>query len=114
MSLAILVNTAQAAVTVDSAKTGTAVYLPGASQIAFVVVASAASSPVGTTFIVHGSPDGTSYVPLTTAVTVTGDGNFSVEVPAHQTVYVYYRLAYARTSGSYVATTTVIAKGAPL
>lgn len=111
---AILIQTTEAPLTIDSAKTSTAIYAPVASKIAYQVVASSASSPVGTTLIIQGSLDGTNFAALSTAVTVSGNGTFVAELSPQQCSYVYYRLAYARSSGSYVATTTVVAKGSPL
>ncbi len=112
MSLAVLDGEVYAPITVNAATNSTATYAPLAVSVAYVVVASASSSPVGTTIIIQGSIDGTSYAALTTAVTVTGDGVFTAYLTPGQCSYKYYRLAYARTSGSYVATTSTYTKGA--
>jgi len=114
MSLAILSNETQAALTIDAAKNSPAVYAPFAEKVAFAVVASAASSPVGTTVGIQGSIDGVNYATLTGLVTVTGNGTFFVELGERLCSYIWYRLVYARTSGSYVSTATALTKGQPL
>ena len=113
-SLAIIINATDAPVTVDSAKNTTGIYAPQATYVAYSVVASSASSPVGTTLIIQGSVDNTNWIALSTAVTVSGNGAFGAFLSRDQCSFLYYRLAYARSSGSYVATTTAVLKGSPL
>ena len=113
-NMAILSNETYGAVTINSAQNSTAIYAPGAEHVAYLVVASAASSPVGTTITIQGSIDNTNWAALSSAISVTGNGAFSVDLTTKQCSYIYYRLAYARSSGSYVATTTALTKGSPL
>jgi hypothetical protein len=104
-----LIDTVYANVTVDGAKQTAAVECPEAETLCYQVLASAASSPSGTTIQIQGSLDGTNWTALGSAVSVTGNGVFaSTETTC---AYRYYRLAYARSSGSYVATTRILAKG---
>ena len=103
-----LVETTYAALTIDGAKQTTAIDAIEAETICYQVVASSASSPVGTTIQIQGSLDGTNWTALGSAVTVSGNGTFaSVETTC---AYRYYRLAYARASGSYSATTKLLVK----
>lgn len=111
MSQKILNKEVYDAVTIDSAKTTAAVYAPQAEHIAYIVVATSASSPVGTTLQVQGSLDGTTYANLNSTVSVTANGTYTINLSAANTSYIYYRLSYARSSGSYVATTTLVTKG---
>jgi hypothetical protein len=99
------------ALTIDSAKTTDTLECPQAATICFVTVASAASSPVGTTIQAQGSLDGTNFKALDSAVSVTGNGTFGVNLTGINAAFRYYRLAYAWTSGSYVATTSILFKG---
>lgn len=101
-------------VTIDSAKATEAVYAPQAEHIAFVVTASSASSPVGTTIQIMGSIDGTNFAALNGTVNITGNGVFTINVSAANASYLYYKLAYARSSGSYVASTSILVKGVEL
>ena len=109
----ILSNEAvDSALTIDSAKNGTAVEVnaKGAPQtVAFVVTASAASSPTGTTIQLAASLDNTNWILLGSTVSVTGNGSFTVSDDRPK--YKYYRIAYARSSGSYVANTQACVKG---
>jgi hypothetical protein len=109
--MAVLCLETYEANTINTAKNTAAIYCPSAEHVSYVVVASSASSPVGTTLIIQGSNDGTNFTGLSTAVTVTGNGVFTANLSAASVAYLYYRLAYARSSGSYVATTSVCAKG---
>jgi hypothetical protein len=97
--------------TIDSAKQTAAVYAPLAEHIAYVVVASSASSPIGTTLQIQGSLDGENWVNLGNTVTVTGNGTFTISLSAANASYIWYRLYYARTGGSYVASTRLVTKG---
>lgn len=97
--------------TIDSAKVTSTITCPQAEHVAYVVIASASSSPTGTTLQIQGSLDGTNFVNLNSTVSVTGNGNFTINLSAANSSYIHYRLSYARSSGSYVATTTCVAKG---
>ena len=111
MQIKILNQETYATTTINSATNTAAVYAPSAEHVCYVVVASSASAPVGTTIQIQGSLDGTNYVALGSAISITGNGNFTANITAPNSSYIYYRLAYARTSGSYVANTTVVTKG---
>jgi len=110
----LLVQQSLDAVTIDSAKNTIVFECPQAIYICFSVVASAASTPTGTTIQAQGSLDGVNFHVLDTAVTVTGNGNFAVHLTGINVAFKYYRLAYARSGGSYVATTKVLFKGQEL
>lgn len=111
---ALLVLKTYDALTVNAALNTDATYAPNGEKVSYMVVASGASSPTGTTIAIQGSLDGTNFATLTSAISVTGNGTFLVENSAAHCSYIYYRLTYARSSGSYVATTTVCVKGSPL
>jgi hypothetical protein len=107
----VLIQERYANLTIDSAKQTAAVFSPKAEHIAYVVVASSASSPTGTTLQIQGSIDGDNWANLNSTVSVTGNGTFTINLSQANASYSYYRLSYARTGGSYVASTTVLAKG---
>jgi hypothetical protein len=109
-----IVDKVEAALTVNAALQTTAVKAPEATYVAFQVVASASSSPVGTAIQVQGSIDGTNFANLGSAVNVTGNGAFMVAISGSDCAYKHYRLSYTRSSGSYVATTSVLFKGEQL
>lgn len=111
MEIKILNQVTYEANTIDGAENTASVYAPKAQHICYMVVASASSSPVGTTIQVQASLDGTNFVALDSAVSVTGNGVFHAKVAPSSAAFLYYRLAYARSSGSYVATTTLVTKG---
>lgn len=108
---AVLIYDKYAAETIDTARFSVPIYCPDAQYLSYMVVASAQSSNTGTTITIQGSHDGVSFASLVTVVAVTVAGNYTVNLAALFPSYAFYRLAYARTSGSYVATTTVMAKG---
>jgi len=97
------------ALTVDGAKSGAWVDVSGCDSIAFVTVASASATPVGTTLQLQGSLDKTNVIAVGSTTSVTGNGAFAVG--ADRPLYKWYRVSYARSSGSYVANTYVLAKG---
>lgn len=107
----MLVQKTLAPVTINSAQQTESFLCPSAIYIAFSVVASSASSPVGTTIQIQGSLDNTNFHNLDTAVSVTGNGNFACYLTGVNAAFKYYRLSYARSSGSYIATTKVLMKG---
>lgn len=106
-----LIEKTEANQTVDGAKNSASYDVAGigGDSIAFVVTASSSSSPTGTTVQLQGSLDDTNWVNVGSAVSVTGDGSFSVS--QDRPPYRYYRVALAHSSGSYVATTKVLVKG---
>lgn len=104
-----LIETTYDAQTVDSNEQSAVIDAPSAWTVAYVTVASSASSPVGTAIQIQGSIDNANWVNLGSAVNVTGNGVFGVSIA--DAGYRYYRLSYTRSSGSYVATTSVLAKG---
>lgn len=97
------------ALTVDGAKQSTAIDASAARVVTYVVVASSASTPSGTDIQVQGSLDNSNWFDLGSSDTVSGNGVFSVSIV--DAAYKFYRLSYTHSSGSYVATTSVIAKG---
>ena len=81
----------------------------GGDSIAFVMVASAASSPNTATIGLEGSIDDTSYVAVGSTVSVAANGIYSVS--QDRPVFRYYRISYAIASGSYTSTLKVLVKG---
>lgn len=81
----------------------------GGDSIAFVMVASAASSPNTASIQLQGSIDGTNYVNVGSSVSVAANGVFTVE--KDRPTLRYYRVAYAIASGSYTSTLSVLVKG---
>lgn len=109
MGLKRLIEETYDALTIDSAKTSASQDAGEASHIAYSVVASSASSPTGTAIQLQGSLDDTNFFDIGSAVNVTADGAYSVASSA--LAYRYYRLSYSRSSGSYIATTSILLKG---
>ncbi len=106
-----LIEITYSAVTIDSAKQTASINCSHAEHVAYVVVATSSSSPVGTTLQIQGSLDDVNFVNLNGTVSVTGNGAFTITLTPANTSYKFYRLSYARSSGSYIATTSVLAKG---
>lgn len=104
-----LIEEIYANVTIDGAKTTETIDVAEGSSIAFVTTASSSSSPTGTSIQLQGSLDGTNFFAIGSAVDVTTDASYTVS--ATGLAYRYYRLSYAWSSGSYVATTSVLVKG---
>lgn len=112
--LSTLVNKViDTAVTVDGAKTGATFSLDNAKYFSVVTVASGSSTPTGTTIQVSVSNDGTNWVALGSAVSVTGNGSFAIASADCSAAlsYSYARIGYARSGGSYVANTRICLKG---
>lgn len=112
--IAVLSNgIVDAALTVDGAKTGATFQLGSARALSVVTTASAASSPTGTTIQVSVSNDGTNWVALGTAVSVTANGSFAITAADCVVACSYKlgRIGYARLSGSYIANTVICVKG---
>lgn len=80
-----------------------------ADTITYQVVASAASAPTGTAIQIQGSLNSVDWLNLGTSTSVTGNGVFFSSISG--LAFRYYRLSYTRSSGSYVATTSVLLKG---
>lgn len=99
--------------TVDGAKTGAQFSLDGASSLAVVTTASAASTPTGTTIQLSVSADGTNWISLGTAVAVSANGSYAIASADCATgcSYKFGRILYARSGGSYIANTRVLVKG---
>lgn len=97
-------NQANAAVTVDGAKSGTAVDVGsyGPLTIAVQLVLTSASSPSGITAILQGSLDGTNYFDVGSSISLSANG--AQKLTASTVEYKFYRVTYARTSGSIVST----------
>lgn len=81
----------------------------GGDSVAFMMVATAASSPGTAAIQLQGSLDDVSYTNVGSSVTVAANGVFTVE--KDRPVYRYYRVAYAIASGSYTSTLKVLVKG---
>lgn len=107
--LQLLADVSLAPVTIDAAKATAAITVGKGRTIAFQVVASSASTPTGTTLQIQGSLDGTNWFNDGSAVSVTGDG--ALGISKDTLPWLYYRLSYTRSSGSYVATTRYVIKG---
>jgi hypothetical protein len=110
----IINNTQYAAETVNAEKFTDPIYAPNAEHVVYFTVASAASSPTGTTLQIQVSLSGSTWVDVGTATSVTGNGNFTVFLSQAQSSFMWYRLKYTRASGSYVATTQAVFKGEDL
>lgn len=97
-------NQANPAVTVDGAKSGAAVDVSkyGPLTLAVQLVLTAASSPSGITAILQGSLDGTNYFDVGSSINLTANG--TLKLTATSVEYMYYRVTYARSSGSIVST----------
>jgi hypothetical protein len=104
-----LIETQIESAVVNAARNSTATDIGAGETVAFVCTASASSSPVGTTITLQGSLDNTNFVNIGSAVSVTGDGSFAVSEA--NPCYRYYRVAYARSSGSYTSTLRILVKG---
>lgn len=97
-------NNANASVTVDAAKAGTSVDVSkfGPLTIAVQLVLTSASSPSGITAILQGSLDGTNFFDVGSSISLTANG--VNKLTATSVEYKFYRVNYARTSGSIVST----------
>lgn len=81
----------------------------GGDSLAFVMVATSASTPGTSSIQLEGSLDNTSFVTIGSAVTVSANGVFSLTLD--RPPLRYYRIAYAIASGSYTSTLSVLVKG---
>lgn len=104
-------NKANAPVTVDAAKAGTAVDVSslGPLTVAVQLVLSAASSPTGITATLQGSLDGTNFFDVGSSINLTANG--VQKLAATSVEYRFYRVRYARSSGSIVSTETFMVYG---
>lgn len=107
-------NSANASVTVDAAKSSRAVDVSiyGPLTIAVQLVLTAASSPSGITAILRGSLDGINFFDVGSSVALTANG--VLKLTATTVEYKYYRVSYARTSGSIVSTERFMVYGSSL
>lgn len=81
----------------------------GGETVAFVMTASAASSPNTANITLEGSIDGTNAFSVGSAVNVTANGSYAVG--SDQPIYKLYRVSYAIASGSYTSTLKCLVKG---
>ena len=104
-------NKANTAVTVDGAKSGTAVDVGGLGPLTVAVqlVLSAATTPGSITAILQGSLDGTNYFDVGSSINLTADG--VLKLTATSVEYKLYRVTYARASGSIISTETFMVYG---
>lgn len=104
-------NKVDAAVTVDAAKNSLGIDVGGFGPltIAAQLVLTASAAPVGITAILQGSIDGVTYFDVGSSVSLAGNG--TVKLAATSVEYKFYRVAYARTSGSIVSTAQVLVYG---
>ena len=104
MGKIIQYNKANSSVIVDGAKSGTAIDVSsfGPLTIAVQLVLTSASTPSGITAILQGSLDGTNYFDVGSSINLTGNG--VQKLTATSVEYKYYRVTYARSSGSIVST----------
>ena len=104
-------NSANPAVTVDGAKSGTAVNVSpyGPLTLAVQLVLTSASTPGSITAILQGSLDGSNYFDVGSSINLTGNG--VLKLTATSVEYKHYRVTYARSSGSIVSTETFMVYG---
>ena len=97
-------NKENTAVTVDGAKSGTAVDVSpyGPLTLAVQLVLTSASTPGSITAILQGSLDGTNFFDVGSSINLTANG--VVKLTATSVEYKHYRVTYARSSGSIVST----------
>lgn len=97
-------NQANPSVTVDGAKSGSVVDVSkyGPLTIAVQLVLTSASTPSGITAILQGSLDGTNFFDVGSSINLTADG--TQKLTATSVEYMYYRVTYARSSGSIIST----------
>jgi hypothetical protein len=109
MALVNLIDKKLATLTIDAAKNGDVVDAGGCESLAFQLVCTAASAPVGISATLQRSNDGTNWVADGSATNLTGNGVYAIEKlsPAFK----FYRLAFSYTSGSIVVATHVVGKG---
>lgn len=97
-------NKANESLTINAAKSGTSLDVSnlGPLTIAVQLVLSSASSPSGITAILQGSLDGTNFFDVGSSVALSANG--VSKLTATSVEYKFYRVNYARTSGSIVST----------
>lgn len=104
-------NDVNPSVTVDSAKSGAAVDVGGMGPLTIAVqlVLTDAATPGSITATLQGSLDGVTYFNVGSAVALTANG--TVGLAATSVEYKFYRVTYARTSGSIVAAARFLVYG---
>lgn len=97
-------NEANASITIDNAKSGTVVDVSkfGPLTLAVQLVLTAASTPGSITAILQGSLDNVTFFDVGSSINLTANG--TLKLTATSVEYKYYRVNYARTSGSIVST----------
>lgn len=96
--------------TVSAGVNSAALQLPaGSDSLTIVLVISAASSPSGCSAQLAGSLDNSTYVPIGSATAISANG--TVPFTQDRPPYLYYRIQYACTSGTFVSTSVVVVKG---
>jgi len=99
------------ALTIDSAKSSVVVNVSsfGPLTIAVQVVITSAATPSGITATLQGSLDSITYFDVGSAVTLAT--NTTYKLLASTVEYKYYRVNYARSSGSVVSTEQIMIYG---
>lgn len=97
-------NNSNSSLTINAAKAGTSLDVSGFGPLTIAVqlVLTSASSPSGITAILQGSLDGTNFFDVGSSITLSANG--VQKLTATSVEYKYYRVNYARTSGSIVST----------
>lgn len=105
-------NEANPSVTVDGAKSSVSVDVSkfGPQTLAVQLVLTAASTPGSITATLQGSLDGTNFFDVGSPVNLTANG--VVKLTATSVEYKFYRVTYARSSGSIVSTERFMVYGA--
>lgn len=112
MTKVIQYNAENPAVTVDGAKAGASVDVSkyGPQTLAVQLVLTSASTPGSITAILQGSLDGTNFFDVGSSINLTANG--VQKLTATSVEYKFYRVNYARTSGSIVSTERFMVYGA--
>ena len=97
-------NQANPSVTVDGAKSGSVVDVSkyGPLTLAVQLDLTSASTPSGITAILQGSLDNVTFFDVGSSINLTANG--TLKLTATSVEYMYYRVTYARSSGSIVST----------
>lgn len=109
MNLINVIDTPLPQLTIDAAKNSDPVDSDGCQSLAFQLVGTAASAPSGITATLERSNDGVNWAADGTATSITGNGVYAIEKVSP--AFKFYRLAFARTSGSIVIAIQVVGKG---
>jgi hypothetical protein len=101
----------ETSVNISSAYTSPAVNVAsvGGDSVAFMITATGASTPGGSSAYLYGSLDGTNYVLAASGISVPANGSYAltlVEPPMK-----WYRVTYTIASGFYTSALRVLVKG---